>query len=87
EIPGADGSEPGVRVDRGFVSGSEVSTFYDAMLAKVVVHAPTRDQAARQLAGVLRRSRIHGLTTNRDQLVAILTDPAFLRGEVSTAFL
>ena len=87
EIPGADGSEPGVRVDRGFVSGSEVSTFYDAMLAKVVVHAPTREQAARQLAGVLRRSRIHGLTTNRDQLVAILSDPAFLRGEVSTAFL
>ncbi|WP_300644109.1 biotin carboxylase N-terminal domain-containing protein [Nocardioides sp.] len=87
EIPGADGSEPGVRVDRGFVSGSEVSTFYDAMLAKVVVHAPSREQAARQLAGVLRRSRIHGLTTNRDQLVAILTDPAFLRGEVSTAFL
>ena len=87
EIPGADGSEPGVRVDRGFVSGSEVSTFYDAMLAKVVVHAESRVQAARQLAGVLRRSRIHGLTTNRDQLVAILTDPAFLRGEVSTAFL
>ena len=87
EIPGADGSEPGVRVDRGFVSGSEVSTFYDAMLAKVVVHAPTREQAARQLAGVLRRTRIHGLVTNRDQLVAILTDPAFLRGDVSTAFL
>ena len=87
EIPGADGSEPGVRVDRGFVSGSEVSTFYDAMLAKVVVHAPTREQAARRLAGVLRRTRIHGLVTNRDQLVAILTDPAFLRGEVSTAFL
>ena len=83
EIP----EEPGVRVDRGFVSGSEVSTFYDAMLAKVVVHAPSRTQAARQLAGVLRRTRIHGLVTNRDQLVAILTDPAFLRGEVSTAFL
>ena len=87
EIPGADGSEPGVRVDRGFVSGSEVSTFYDAMLAKVVVHAPSREQAARRLAGVLRRTRIHGLVTNRDQLVAILTDPAFLRGQVSTAFL
>ncbi len=83
EIP----EEPGVRIDRGFVSGSEVSTFYDAMLAKVVVHAESREQAARRLAGVLRRSRIHGLTTNRDQLVAILTDPAFLRGEVSTAFL
>ena len=79
--------EPGVRVDGGFVSGSEVSTFYDAMLAKVMVHAPTREQACRQLAGVLRRTRIHGLVTNRDQLVAILTDPDFVAGRVSTAFL
>ena len=70
EVP----DEPGVRVDGGFVSGSEVSTFYDAMLAKVMVHAPTREQACRQLAGVLRRTRIHGLVTNRDQLVGILTD-------------
>ena len=83
EVP----DEPGVRVDRGFVSGSEVSTFYDAMLAKVMVHAPTREQACRQLAGVLRRTRIHGLVTNRDQLVAILTDPDFVAGRVSTAFL
>ena len=78
---------PGVRVDAGYASGSEVSTHYDAMLAKVMVHAPTRTQAARRLAGVLRRSRIHGLVTNRDQLLAVLDDPAFLAGEVSTAFL
>jgi len=83
EVP----DEPGVRVDGGFVSGSEVSTFYDAMLAKVMVHAPTREQACRQLAGVLRRTRIHGLVTKRDQLVAILTDPDFVAGRVSTAFL
>lgn len=83
EVP----DEPGVRVDGGFVSGSEVSTFYDAMLAKVMVHAPTREQACRQLAGVLRRTRIHGLVTNRDQLVAILSDPDFVAGRVSTAFL
>ena len=83
EVP----DEPGVRVDGGFVTGSEVSTFYDAMLAKVMVHAPSREQACRQLAGVLRRTRIHGLVTNRDQLVAILTDPDFVAGRVSTAFL
>ena len=79
--------EEGVRVDAGFEAGSEVSTHYDAMLAKVMVHAPTREQAARQLAGVLRRARIHGLRTNRDQLVAILTSETFLAGDVSTAFL
>ncbi|WP_370290776.1 biotin carboxylase N-terminal domain-containing protein [Nocardioides sp.] len=83
EIPGGDG----VRVDAGFTSGSTVSTFYDAMLAKVMVWAPTREQAARQLAGVLRRARIHGLVTNREQLIASLRHPAFLAGDVSTAFL
>jgi propionyl-CoA carboxylase alpha chain len=79
--------EDGIRVDAGFESGSEVSTHYDAMLAKVVAHAPTREAAARKLAGALSRARIHGLVTNRDLLVAILRDERFLAGEVSTAFL
>ncbi len=83
EIPGGDG----VRVDAGYAAGDAVSTHYDAMLAKVVVHAPTRSQAARQLAGVLRRARIHGVRTNRDQLVAALTSPAFLDEVLSTRFL
>jgi len=83
EIPTGDG----IRVDTGFESGSEVSTHYDAMLAKVIAHAPTREQAARKLAGVLARARIHGLTTNRDLLVRILRDERFLAGDVSTAFL
>lgn len=80
-------SGDGLRVDAGFETGSTVGTHYDAMLAKVVAHAPTREQAARKLAGALRRARIHGLTTNRDQLLAVLADPGFLAGEVSTAFL
>ena len=83
EIPVTDG----IRVDAGYRSGSEVSPFYDAMLAKVVSWAPTREAAIRQLVGALRRARIHGVITNRDQLVAILSDPSFVAGEVSTAFL
>jgi len=83
EVP----AEEGVRVDTGFETGSEVSTHYDAMLAKVIVHAPTRDLAARQLAGVLSRARIHGLVTNRDLLVRVLRDERFLAGEVSTDLL
>jgi propionyl-CoA carboxylase alpha chain len=78
---------PGLRIDAGYEPGSEVSTFYDAMLAKVIVHAATRDRAARTLAGVLARARIHGLTTNRDQLVSVLRDADFLAGSVSTDFL
>ena len=87
EVPGALGEEPGVRVDAGFATGSVVSTHYDAMLAKVVVHAATREAAARRLAGVLSRARIHGLVTNRDLLVAALRDPDFVAGRVSTGFL
>lgn len=87
EIPGADGELPGIRVETGFVSGSVVSTHYDAMLAKVISTAPSRTQAARMLAGVLRRARIHGLITNRDLLVEILTSQEFLAEQVSTAFL
>ncbi|WP_134768166.1 biotin carboxylase N-terminal domain-containing protein [Nocardioides sp. 1609] len=83
EVP----TDGGVRVDTGFESGSEVSTHYDAMLAKVIAHAATREQAARKLASALARARIHGVTTNRDQLVAVLRDESFLAGEVSTAFL
>ncbi|QZY29017.1 acetyl/propionyl/methylcrotonyl-CoA carboxylase subunit alpha [Nocardioides coralli] len=83
EIPSGDG----VRVDAGFETGSAVTTHYDPMLAKVVAHAPTREQAARRLARVLARARIHGLVTNRDLLLAILRDEAFRAGEVSTAFL
>jgi propionyl-CoA carboxylase alpha chain len=79
--------EPGIRVDSGFETGSEVSTYYDAMLAKVISHAPTREQAARKLAGVLERARIHGVRTNRDQLVAVLRDERFLAGRVSTDLL
>ncbi|GAB3852865.1 biotin carboxylase N-terminal domain-containing protein [Nocardioides maradonensis] len=77
----------GLRVEAGFTSGSTVSPFYDAMLAKVIVAAPTRDDAARRLVSVLRRARLHGLTTNRDQLIDVLTRPDFLSGDVSTAML
>ncbi len=81
EIPTGEG----IRVDAGYESGSTVSTFYDAMLAKVVCHAQTREAAARKLADTLARARIHGVVTNRDLLVQVLRSEAFLAGEVSTA--
>ncbi|MGW9038739.1 ATP-binding protein, partial [Streptomyces sp. NPDC055721] len=61
-----------VRVDTGYVSGDAVGVHYDPMLAKVVVHAPTRAEAARKLAHALERARIHGPATNRELLVASL---------------
>ena len=77
----------GSRLDSGFVSGSEVGTHYDAMLAKVIVWGPTRAAAFRTLAGILERAKIHGLVTNRDLLVRLLRDEKVLAGEVSTDFL
>jgi propionyl-CoA carboxylase alpha chain len=79
--------EEGIRVESGFETGCSVSTHYDAMIAKVVAHAATRQHAARKLASVLARARIHGLVTNRDLLVGILRDRGFLGGDLSTAYL
>ena len=78
---------PGIRVDTGFRDGSVVSPHYDAMLAKVVAHGPTRADAARRLARALGQAWIHGVTTNRDLLVAILREPEFLAGGTDTGYL
>jgi pyruvate carboxylase subunit A/propionyl-CoA carboxylase alpha chain len=75
-----------VRVDTGVENGSEVSIFYDPMLAKVISYAPTRRQAAAVLADALTRSRLHGIRTNRDLLVNVLRHQAFLDGATDTAF-
>lgn len=76
----------GVRLDSGIVDGSEVSIFYDPMLAKVISWAPTRRQAAAILADALARTTLHGITTNRALLVNVLRHPAFLDGATDTAF-
>jgi propionyl-CoA carboxylase alpha chain len=78
---------PGIRVETGFRDGSVVSPYYDAMLAKVIAHGRTRADAARRLARALERAEIHGVITNRDLLVAILREPAFLAGATDTGYL
>ncbi|GAA3348311.1 biotin carboxylase N-terminal domain-containing protein [Amorphoplanes nipponensis] len=80
--PGPDG----LRLDSGVEAGSVVGAHYDGMLAKVIAYAPTREAAARQLAAALRRTRVHGVTTNRDLLVASLLHPRFLDGTADTGF-
>ena len=75
------------RFDSGVESGSDIGTEFDPLLAKVIVHAPTRREAAARLARVLATTRIHGLTTNRDFLVATLRTPQFIRGDTTTDFI
>jgi acetyl/propionyl-CoA carboxylase alpha subunit len=64
-----------------------VSPHYDAMLAKVIAHGRTRADAARRLARTLDRAQIHGVTTNRDLLAAILREPEFASGRTDTGYL
>ena len=77
----------GVRVDSGVITGGTVSPHYDPMLAKVIVHGPTRAEATAALAATLAASRIHGVTTNRDLLVRILRHEGFATGATDTGFI
>jgi len=78
---------PGVRFDTGIETGSEIGIDFDPMLAKVIVHAPSRKEAIRRLANALEQTRIEGLITNRDFLVACLRTPEFLAGDTTTDFI
>ncbi|MET7298346.1 biotin carboxylase N-terminal domain-containing protein [Embleya sp. NPDC005575] len=77
----------GIRVDTGVTDGSRIGPHYDALLAKVIAYAPTRDEACRRLAHALSRARLHGVRTNRDLLVGILRSPEFMAGDADTGFL
>ena len=75
------------RYDTGIETGSNVGIEFDPMLAKVVVHAPTRTEAALRLARVLETTRVKGLTTNRDFLVSVLRNESFLDADTTTDFI
>jgi acetyl-CoA carboxylase biotin carboxylase subunit len=80
-------ADAGVRVDSAIEERATVSPYYDPLLAKVIVHAPTREEAARRLSRALARAQIHGLHTNRELLVRTLVHPDFLAGRIDTHFL
>jgi propionyl-CoA carboxylase alpha chain len=77
----------GVRVDTGFRAGSDVSSDYDSLLAKVIAHAPTRAGAAAQMARALRGSQIVGVRTNVDMLAATMLESDYLDAATPTAYL
>ncbi len=78
----------GVRVDTGVVEGSEISMFYDPMIAKLITHAETRIAAADLQIRALDNYYIRGIGHNRDFLSAVMQHPRFRAGEhVTTAFI
>ncbi|WP_432076479.1 biotin carboxylase N-terminal domain-containing protein [Streptomyces wuyuanensis] len=86
---GGDGAaEPRARtrIDAGYGEGDRIGVHYDAMIAKIVVWAPTRQEAVRRLAGDLARGRIHGPVTNRGLLVRSLRHPEFVSARMDTGF-
>jgi len=77
----------GVRVDHGLAPGQAISPFYDPMIAKVIAHGATRDEARRRLVGALADTRVLGLPTNLGFLAAASAHPEFAAGAATTAFI
>ena len=86
-IAWAPSSGVGIRVDHGLAPGVVVSPYYDSMLAKIVAHGGTREEARRRLVAALQDTIALGISTNRDFLVDCLSAPAFVAGEANTGFI
>src|SRR4051794_10439523 len=77
----------GIRVEHALQSGSEIPPFYDSMIAKVISHGATRDEARGKLIVGLEQVAAFGVTTNQGFLISCLRHPAFSAGEATTAFI
>jgi 3-methylcrotonyl-CoA carboxylase alpha subunit len=80
-------SDQGLRIDSGFVAGDRISIHYDAMVAKMIAHAPTRAEAIARLRAGLAHSDIIGVAHNLDMLDRILAHPDFASGTIDTGFI
>jgi geranyl-CoA carboxylase alpha subunit len=76
-----------LRVEHALQSGSEIPPFYDSMIAKLIAHGATRDEARRKLIHGLEHSVAFGVTTNQSFLAACLRHPVFAAGGATTAFI
>ena len=86
--PGGEGRGGArLRFDHAIEEGLEVSPYYDSMLGKLIVHAPTRAEAIARLASALDRLQVLGLPTNRRFLAACLRHPVFGEGAALIPFL
>jgi len=78
---------PGVRIDSHVYSGYMVSPYYDSMIAKVIVHGKTRQEAVARLGRALSEFMIEGPSTTVPLGIALMNDARFMRGEYNTGFL
>jgi len=76
-----------LRIDSGVETGSEVTPFYDPMIAKLIAHGQTRDEALDRLAKALEQTVVIGPRSNAGFLAALCRAPAFRAGDFDTAFI
>jgi len=80
-------AHPGIRIDSGVVSGSEVTPFYDALIAKVIAHGSTRAEAVRRLRRALGDAALFGVRTNARFLRDLLASDEFTEATMHTSLL
>ncbi len=81
EVPGQ------VRVDTGVYEGGEISMYYDSMIAKLIVHGATREQAIERMRDALNSFVIRGISSNIPFQAALMQHPRFQAGQFTTAFI
>jgi 3-methylcrotonyl-CoA carboxylase alpha subunit len=87
EIPSTSGAGAAIRIDDGVREGDSISPFYDSMVAKLIVHGDTREQALARLDEALSQTRIVGLTTNVQFLRHIIRTDSFATAKLDTALI
>jgi propionyl-CoA carboxylase alpha chain len=80
-------AQEGLRVEAGVEAGQEVSIHYDPMIAKIITRGADRAEATRRMIRALRGLSVHGVQTNRQFLIDVLSHPAWSAGQLHTHFL
>lgn len=80
-------SGPGIRWDSGIVAGSEIGLYYDPMLAKLIVHAPTRALAIARMKRALHELTVDGIETSRGFHLRVMDDPDYQSGNITIQWL
>jgi len=83
----AEPKAPGVRVDTGYGPNAEIPRYYDSLIAKVIAHGSTRQEALARLRSALLDFHILGIRTNIGYLLDVLAHPGFVSGAFDTGFL
>ena len=82
-LPGGNG----VRIDTGIYEGYTIPSYYDSMIAKLIVYGTSRNEAIAKLKRALEEFVIEGVTTNIDFIFEIIRNPDFIRGNYDTSFI